>query len=102
LSQKSNGITNKQFQELLKSVKNIENKLDVLVKLQIASSEKPSVGVEEEKILKLCDKKHTLEDMVNETQKKKGTVGATLNHLKAKGLIQTVKIDDKIVYERIR
>lgn len=102
LSKKSNGISNKQFKELLKSIRNIESKLDVLVSLQKASAPKPKIGKEEQRILKLCDKKHTIADMIQETQKKEGTINATLNHLKAKGLMQTVKVDDKIVYERIR
>lgn len=73
-----------------------------MLSLQKASTPVPKIGEEEEKILKLCDKKHTIADMIQETQKKEGTINATLNHLKAKGMIQTVKVDDKIVYERIR
>ncbi len=102
MSKKSDRISNKEFKELLKSVKNIENKLEIMLSLQKASTPVPKIGEEEEKILKLCDKKHTIADMIQETQKKEGTINATLNHLKAKGMIQTVKVDDKIVYERIR
>jgi hypothetical protein len=102
LGKKSNGVSNKQFEELLKSVRNIESKLDIMVSLQKTSAPMPKIGKEEKKVLKLCDKKHTIADMVQETQKKEGTINSTLNHLKTKGLIQTAKIDDKTVYERIR
>ncbi len=102
LSKSQNVIKNRQFEELLKSLKNIENKLDLIVGLQKASTPMPKIGKEEQKILKLCDKKHTIADMIQETQKKEGTINATLNHLKAKSLIQSLRIDDKVVYERIR
>lgn len=102
MSQKSNGFTNKQIEGLLKSIENIESNLDLLVSLQMATMKKPDVGKEEKKILKLCDKKHTMADIVKATNKKEGTIGATLNHLKAKALIRTVIVDGKTVYERIR
>lgn len=102
MSQKASGITTKDFRELLKTVKNIESKLDVIVSLQKASIDMPNVGTEEEKILKLCDKKHTIADMMQVTSKKEGTINATLNHLKGKAMIRTVIVDSKTVYERIR
>jgi len=102
LNKKSSGVSNEQFEEMLKSVRSIESKLDIMVSLQRASAPMPKIGKEEKRILKLCDKKHTIADMIQETQKKEGTINSTLNHLKAKGLIQTAKIDNKTVYERIR
>ena len=106
MSRKSNGISKKRFEELLKSIKNIESKLEVLVTIQKtiqkASIPKPKIGKEQKKILKLCDKKHSMDDMVLKTNKKKGTIKATLNNLRNKGMIQSIKIDNKVVYERIR
>jgi hypothetical protein len=102
LAKNDNGITKKQFEELAKSVKNIESILNLLVNLQLSMLPKPKIGEEESKILKLCDKKHTIADMMAATNKKEGTINATLNHLKAKTMIQTVISDGKTVYERIR
>lgn len=94
-------MTKEQFNKLMKSLKSIESKLDVLVRLQRASMPKPSVGKEEKKILKLCDKKHTIDDMAKETGKKPHNVTVILSNLRKKGLIGSVKVKDKPVYERI-
>ena len=102
LSNKFRGMTKEQVDELLKSLKNIEGKLDILVSLQKVNTPMPKIGKEEEKILKLCDKKHSIAEMMQETGKKEGTINATLNHLKNKGLIQPIRLADKVVYERIR
>ena len=99
---KKNDNIGKHLEELVKSVKNIESKLDILVNLQIASSPKPKIGKEEQKILKLCDKKHTIADMMQITKKKEGTIKSTLNHLKLKTLIRTIVVEGKTVYERVR
>jgi len=91
-----------QFKELMKSLKNIELKMDMLVKLLKVSAPKPKVTLEERKILRLCDKKHTIDDMMKETGKTRTNVRATLTHLRNKGLIESIKIEGKLVYRRIR
>jgi small-conductance mechanosensitive channel len=93
--------TREQINKLLKSLKSIESKLDVLVRLQKASMPKPKIGEEEKKIRKLCDKKHTIDDMVEETKKTRTNVTSILTNLRKKGLIRSVKLKDKLVYERI-
>ena len=102
MSNKSKGISKEQFDELLKSLKNIEAKLDILVSFQKLSVPKATTGDEQKKILDLCDKKHSIKDMVQETGKKEGTIKSTLKILKEKGLIRSTKIGKKTVYERIR
>jgi len=94
-------ISRKQFDQLLKSLRSIENKLETLVILQKAVMPKQKLGSEQNKILKLCDKKHTVEDMVKETGKTKSNVKSILSILRKKGLIRSVKLKDKVVYERI-
>jgi len=90
-----------QFKEMMKSLKNIENKLDVLVRLQRAVMPKPKLSPTQKTILKLCDKKHTIEDMMKETGKTATHVGKLLSVLRKKALIKSVKSKDKLVYERI-
>ena len=94
-------ISKKQFKELMNSLKRIETKLGVLVRLQRASMPKPKVTPEEKKILKLCDKKHIIDDMMKETGKTKTNVNFLLSQLRKKGLIKSVRVKDKLVYERI-
>ena len=94
-------MNKKQFSELMKSLKSIEAKLDILITLQKAVTPKPKVGKEEKKILKFCDRKHTIDDIVKETGKKHSNVRATLSNLRKKALIRSVKTKDKFVYERI-
>jgi len=94
-------ISKKQFDRLLKSLESIESKLETLIILQKAVMPKPKLGAEQKKILELCDKKHTIEDIVKETGKTKGNVKSVLSKLRKKGLIRSVKLKDKVVYERI-
>lgn len=47
----------KQFTELIQLLKNIETKLDMLIKLMKTSVPQPKVAREESKILKLCNQK---------------------------------------------
>ena len=91
----------KRFKDLMNSLKNIERKLDVLITLQKVSVNPPSLGEDEKKILKLCDKNHTVDDMAKETGKKKGNVRVILYNLRKKAQINSVKIKNKTVYERI-
>lgn len=90
-----------EFKELMRLLKSIERKLDVLIKLLKVSMPKPKITSEERKILKLCDKKHTIDDIVKETGKTRNNVKVTLTHLRNKGVIKTIKIKDKTVYQRI-
>jgi len=94
-------MSKEQFTKLMKSLKSMESKLDILIRLQRASMPKPEVTTEEKKILKLCDKKHIIEDIMKETGKTKTNVNFLLSQLRTKGLIRSVKLKDKLVYERI-
>jgi len=62
---------------------------------------KPKITTEEKRILKLCDKKHTIDDMVQATGKTRTNVGFILTQLRKKGLIKSVKLKDKLVYGRV-
>jgi hypothetical protein len=102
LSTKSKGITKEQFNKLLKSLNNIESKLDILVSFQRLRAPKVTTGEEQEKILALCDKKHTITDMMQSTNKTNTNVKGIIFDLKKKGLIKSIRIGKKTVYERIR
>lgn len=85
----------------MKSLKSIESKLDILVKLQKASMPKSKITPAEDQILKLCDKKHDIQDMMKQTGKTETNVNYLLSQLRKKVLIRSVKVKDKLVYERI-
>ena len=94
-------VTEKQFNKMIKSLKSIDCKLDILIKLQRANMPKPTVGKEEKKILKLCDRKHAIEDIMKETGKKRHNFEVVLANLRKKGLIRSVRKEGKTVYEMI-
>jgi len=91
----------KQFDELMKSLRAIEDRLENLLNIQKATMPKPSIGKEEEKVLKLCDKKHTAEEIAKETGKTENNVNVILSRLRGKGLIKSVEIRDRTVFEKI-
>jgi len=90
-----------RHEEMMRSLKNIEAKLDVLITLQKAIAPKPTIGKEEKKILKLCDRKHSVDDIMKVTGKKEGNVNVILSNLRKKALIRSVKSRGKTTYERI-
>jgi predicted transcriptional regulator len=90
-----------QFKRHMKALKSIDSKLDVLVRLQKLNMPKQKIGAEEKKILKLCDRKHTIEDIVKEIGKTENNVKVVLTNLRKKVLIRSVKLKGKLVYERI-
>ena len=94
-------MSKKQFNDLMKSLKNIENKLEIIIRMQKSILPKPNIGEEEEKILKLCDKKHTIEDIINSTGKSKTNVETILSRLRKKALIQSIQMKGRQVYEKI-
>lgn len=91
----------KPFEEMLKSLKRIEEKLEILINLQKIALPKPKVTIEEKKVLKLCDKKHTAEEIAKETGKTENNVNVMLSHLRDKGLIKSAEVRGRTVYEKI-
>jgi hypothetical protein len=94
-------MSKKQVEELLESLKNIEDKLETIIRLQKTVLPKPSLGKEQKKVLRLCDRKHTIDDIVKETGKTENNVKVILSHLRDKGLIRSVEIKNKLVYEKM-
>ena len=94
-------MNKEQFKELIHLIKNIQMKLDVLVKILRASIPKPKITPEESKILKFCNKKHTIDDIMKKTGKTRNSVKVILTRLRNKGYIQSTKIEDKLVYHKI-
>jgi DNA-binding transcriptional ArsR family regulator len=91
----------KQFDALAASLKSIEEKLDILISLQKRALPKPNIGTEEKKILQLCDRKHTVADIVGATNKTENNVNVILSHLRDKGLIRSTEVKGNTVYEKI-
>jgi hypothetical protein len=95
-------LMNKQQVEMLfKKLDDINEKLETLIILQKRAAPKPEVGAEEAKILKFCDKKHTIDDIVKETGKTENNVKVALSRLRSKGLIRSVDIKGIIVYDEV-
>ncbi len=90
-----------QIEELNRTLKSIDKKLDILIILQKRACPKPEIGKEESKVLQLCDRKHSIDDIVNTTGKTENNVNLILSHLRDKGLIRSVEIKGITVYERI-
>lgn len=90
-----------QFNKLMKSLKRIQSKLDILIRLQRTSMPKPKITPAEREILKLCDRKHTVEDMVKETGKSKTNVETLLSNLRRKAQIVSIRVEGKVVHKRI-
>jgi DNA-binding MarR family transcriptional regulator len=94
-------MNDSQFEHFANSLKRLENKLDILITLQKSSVKRPEVSGEEKNILKLCNGKHTIQDIANKTNKTINNVKVTLAHLKKKGLIISTKIKNKLVYVKL-
>ncbi len=85
----------KNESEDIKILKNIDDKLDVLISLTrlIAPKQKPTD--EEKKIFELCNKKHTASDMVEITKKTRNAVDIILTNLRSKVLIKSITLNEK-------
>ena len=91
----------KQFSQLIKSLKNIEDKLTILVNVQKASVKQPELTNEEKIILKMCNGKNTVLDMVKSTNKTRNSIDITLSRLRKKGIIKSTSINKKTAYVRL-
>lgn len=85
----------KKDSEILKQLKSINGKLDVLINLTRLSAPKQKPTKEERKILELCNMKNTVSDIVNKTDKKKSNVEFILSNLRNKALINSIVVTDK-------
>jgi hypothetical protein len=90
-----------QFDEIMGVLKGMSKQIDVLIRITKSSAPAPNIPPEEEKVLRLCDKKHTIKDIVHKTGKTETTVKSMLSHLRSKGLIQSTKSKDKLVYKKV-
>jgi len=94
-------MSTKQFREMVRLLKSIDEKLDTLVNFERTLMPKPKLGEEEKKILNLCDRKNTIAEIATKTGKTANNVNFILTRLRGKGIIHSVKIKNRTVYERI-
>lgn len=90
----------RQFKKLMESIKSLESRLDKLIIFAKMGAPKPKISPEENKIFKLCNKKNSRDDIIKKTGKTRTNVGFLLSQLKSKGLIKSIKVKGKLVYER--
>jgi len=91
----------KQDDEILKSLKNIEKKIDVLIKIQKSMAPEPKINEDEKNLLKFCNSKYTINEIVEKTKKKKSVIEVMLSRLRSKGVIKSVNTKGKIVYSKV-
>ena len=91
-------------EETLDEIKNLLEDIKELLKItnrdKIEEERKKLVkpGSIEEKILKLCNGSHTTQDIANKIQKSTDYVNAAISTLREKGLVSTIKKNDKNVH----
>lgn len=91
----------KQFQDLISILKSIDMKLDILIAKQKSSLPAYKPTPSEEEILKLCNSKNTIKEIIEKTKKNRNQVDVTLSKLRNKGLIKSTTIKEKLVYKKI-
>ena len=84
--------------EIVDVLKNIEKKLDILIKIQKSMAPEPKISPEEEKILVFCNSKNTINEIAEQTKK---SIERILAKLRSKGTIQSVKTKRKVVYSKV-
>jgi len=93
-------MQNGQQQDVIALLKSIDRRLGILVKLQRINMPAPKLTHTQKQVLNLCDKKHTIEDMVRKLGKKRTTIEPELSKLRTKGLIESTTYKKKLVYGR--
>ena len=91
----------KQFKQILGTLKDIDGKLSILISLQKLSVKPPKLGKEENTILKLCNGKNSVKDMVKTTKKTRHNIEVILGRLRKKGIIKSTIINKKTAYVKI-
>ena len=87
--------------EILKSLKNIEKKLDILIIFQKSMAPEPKINSEEKLILSFCNSNNTVDEITEQTKKTKKSVEGILQRLRNKGVIKSFKIQKKTVYSKV-
>ena len=90
-----------QFKQMLKVLKDIDSKLSILISLQKTTVKPPKLGTEEKEIMKLCNGKNTVKDMLKITGKTRNNVEVIISRIKKKGMIRSTTINKKTVYVKI-
>jgi len=93
--------SNKQLIELTNLLRSIDEKLDMLVNFQRTLMPKPRISKEEKKVLQLCDRKNTIAEIATKTGKTSNNVNFLLTRLRGRGVIRSVKVKDRTVYEKM-
>lgn len=94
-------MDNNQFKQLLDVLKDISSKLSILIAFEKSSAKPQKIGGEEGIILKLCNGKNSIDNMIESTGKKRNNIEVVLTHLRKKGMIRSTRYLDKTVYVKI-
>ena len=81
--------------EIVKLLRSIDSKLDTLITLTRLITPKQHITTQEKKILELCNRKNTVSNMIQKTQKKRNTIEVALSGLRSKDIIKSVTLSEK-------
>jgi len=96
-----NLLEDKQFKQLIKTLRGIDGKLSVLISFQKSSRKPPALSKEQKAILKLCNGKNSVKDMAKITNKTPHSIEIILSRIRKKGIIKSTTINKKTVYVKI-
>ena len=91
----------KQFKQLINTLRDIDGKLSVLISLQKSSRKTPTLSKEQKDILKLCNGKNSVKDMAKITNKTPHSIETILSRIRKKGIIKSTTKNKKTVYVKI-
>lgn len=97
----STRIDEKQFKQLLTVLKNIDEKISVLISQKKHDGKEITIPKSEEDVMKHCTGSNSIEDIMKKTNENRNTITMRVKRLKKKGLIISKKVGNKTVYQRV-
>jgi len=81
--------------EIVKLLKSIDSKLDTLITLSRLTVPKQTPTEEEKKVLKFCNRKNSVLEIMKQTEKTRTAVDNLLSNMRLKGIIKSVTLSEK-------
>ena len=90
---------------MMDKIEDIKEQLDIIISLMIPQFSKDKYDLKEGTqldVLELCDLSNTQQDMVEKLKKTRKAIEMSIEKLKKKNLIKSIKRKDKTVYLRLK